>query len=101
MIAKVCHRHRKLVSAGQRCPECATNKRVRLDAHRNPQGQAFRRFILQRDGYRCHWCEGRATSVDYLVALVDGGTALDAGNAVASCRSCNSRRGAAIVNGVA
>lgn len=96
-VLRHCHRHRTL-SAG-RCPRCVADKRARLDVHRSPQGQAFRRVILARDGFRCHWCEGNATSVDYLVALVNGGTPLDSSNAVAACLPCNSSRGADITNG--
>ena len=66
--------------------------------HVSAAGKKFRAAILERDGYVCYWCQGEATSVDYLVALVDGGAALDESNAVASCLTCNFRRGAEITN---
>lgn len=50
--------------------------------------------VLHRDGYRCAWCGGPATTGDHLVPLADGGARLDPGNVVAACLSCNSRRGA-------
>lgn len=56
--------------------------------------EATRRFVLQRDGYRCHWCKGPANTGDHVVALIDGGSRLDPGNVVAACTPCNSRRGA-------
>jgi 5-methylcytosine-specific restriction endonuclease McrA len=80
------------------CPECTAEKRARLDVHRSAAGQKFRRFILERDSHVCHWCGGPANTLDYVVALAEGGTALDPANAVAACRSCNSRRGAAVAN---
>ena len=63
-----------------------------------PRERSFELAILERDAFVCHWCGGEATSVDYLRALVDGGRALDESNAVASCLTCNFRRGAAITN---
>jgi 5-methylcytosine-specific restriction endonuclease McrA len=55
------------------------------------------RWILDRDGYVCWWCGGHATTVDHLIARVDGGD--DApGNLVASCGPCNYARGAAHTN---
>ena len=45
-----------------------------------------------------HHCGGKAESVDYVRALVDGGEPLDESNAVASCLTCNFRRGAEITN---
>ena len=67
--------------------------------HVSAEGKKFRAAILVRDAYICHWCGGEATSVDYLRALVDGGSALDEANAMASCLRCNFRRGAEITNG--
>lgn len=56
--------------------------------------EAVRRFVLERDEYRCHWCKGPATTGDHVEALVDGGARLDPVNIVAACIPCNSRRGA-------
>jgi hypothetical protein len=67
--------------------------------HVSARGKKFRLAILERDGFVCHWCGGEAKSVDYLRALVDGGEPFDESNAVASCLTCNFRRGAAITNG--
>ena len=53
----------------------------------------MRRRVLIRDGFRCHWCGGRATEADHLVALAEGGAPLSLSNLVAACRSCNARRG--------
>jgi hypothetical protein len=95
-VLRLCARHRTL-SQG-RCPQCAADRHERRRVHVSAKGKKFRLTILERDGFVCHWCGGEASSVDYLRALVDGGEALDESNAVASCLTCNFRRGAAITN---
>jgi 5-methylcytosine-specific restriction endonuclease McrA len=50
--------------------------------------------VLTRDHYICHWCGGRASTVDHLVPRAEGGARYDPRNLVASCGLCNSRRGA-------
>jgi 5-methylcytosine-specific restriction endonuclease McrA len=59
----------------------------------SPAWPELRRRVLVRDGFRCHWCRGRANEADHVVAIADGGAALDLRNLVAACRSCNARRG--------
>jgi 5-methylcytosine-specific restriction endonuclease McrA len=95
-VQRFCSRHRTL-SVG-RCPQCLADREERRRVHVSAAGKKFRAAILERDGYVCHSCGGEATSVDYLRALVDGGTPLDESNAVASCLRCNFRRGAEITN---
>jgi hypothetical protein len=56
-----------------------------------------RPVVLQRDRYVCQWnypgiCRGRATSVDHVVALAEGGAPYDLANLVAACGPCNSSR---------
>jgi hypothetical protein len=58
--------------------------------------QQRRLRILQRDGYICHWCGGRARSVDHVVPKIEGGSD-DPANLVASCVPCNSARSLAWV----
>jgi 5-methylcytosine-specific restriction endonuclease McrA len=50
-----------------------------------------RRGVLVRDGRRCAYCGGRATTVDHVLPASRGGgwTWL---NTVAACRPCNSRK---------
>jgi 5-methylcytosine-specific restriction endonuclease McrA len=50
--------------------------------------------VLRRDGYRCHYCGGRAVTADHVkpVALFPH-LAWDEGNLVASCKPCNDRKG--------
>jgi hypothetical protein len=38
------------------------------------EGKKFRAAILVRVAFVCYWCGGEAGSVDYLRALVDGGS---------------------------
>jgi 5-methylcytosine-specific restriction endonuclease McrA len=56
--------------------------------------QRLRPVILRRDRFRCHWCGGRATTVDHLLARAEGGPRYDPANLVAACQPCNSKRGA-------
>ena len=49
--------------------------------------------ILERDGYVCHWCGGRATEADHLKSRAEGGAMFDPRNLVASCKPCNVSRG--------
>lgn len=65
----------------------------RRPSDRSPAWPALRLRVLQRAGYRCHWCHGRATEADHVQAIAEGGAGLDIRNLVASCRSCNARRG--------
>jgi 5-methylcytosine-specific restriction endonuclease McrA len=52
-------------------------------------------LVLARDGYRCHWCGGRATEADHLLARADGGIPV-LSNYVAACKPCNAARGGRI-----
>ena len=60
--------------------------------------------VLARDydpeaGYTpCRWCAGRATTADHYPLGRDEGGPDTLDNLVASCRPCNSARGAAYVN---
>jgi 5-methylcytosine-specific restriction endonuclease McrA len=55
--------------------------------------RAVRQRILRRDGYVCQIkgdkCRGRATHVDHVVNVLDGGARLDPANLRAACASCN------------
>ena len=71
----------------------------RCPAHQQAQRSArpwrrTRAAVLERDGARCHWCGQPATHVDHLVARSEGGSDSPS-NLVASCSSCNLKRGAA------
>lgn len=50
-----------------------------------------RRGVLQRDGYRCAYCAGRAETVDHVVPRSRGGRH-EWSNVVAACRRCNHRK---------
>jgi 5-methylcytosine-specific restriction endonuclease McrA len=58
-----------------------------------PEWQAVRRLVLARDGYVCQVrrpkCTFKATQVDHVVSVTNGGPRLDPSNLVATCRSCN------------
>lgn len=64
----------------------------------------FRRWVLERDGYRCRvglpGCTGQAPlrggHVDHIIPLTQGGAKYDPENVRASCASCNLKRGKGI-----
>ena len=53
-----------------------------------------RRIVLERARYQCEirlpGCEGKATAVDHIVALQDGGAPFELSNLQATCKRCNS-----------
>ena len=67
-----------------------------------PEWKALRRFILDRDGGRCQVqgpkCTTFATAVDHIVAIAEGGDFWQPSNLRATCRRCNSVRGAELAN---
>jgi len=63
------------------------------------QWQRLRPVILARDGWRCHWCGGRASTVDHVKPRALGGARYDPANLVAACARCNSRRGGELGRG--
>lgn len=62
----------------------------------SPGWRALRLRTLERDKYRCQirmdGCLGRATAVDHIVELFEGGPALDPENVQAACKPCNSAK---------
>ena len=58
-----------------------------------PEWQQVRRVVLARDRFTCQIkldnCRGRATEVDHIVAVSQGGDRLDPSNLQAACKSCN------------
>lgn len=53
-----------------------------------------RRFILDRDGWRCVWCGSQdQLEIDHVIPFSRGG-ACSVENAAVLCRSCNARKGA-------
>lgn len=52
--------------------------------------------ILERDGYLCQiqgpTCKTRATEVDHIIPIVEGGSRLDPTNLRSVCRPCHNTR---------
>jgi 5-methylcytosine-specific restriction enzyme A len=59
--------------------------------------QETRQRVLARDGYRCQikltGCHGRATTVDHIRSLAEGGSMTDESNLRAACGYCNGVEG--------
>lgn len=62
-------------------------------------GSRWRRLrlvILERDGYQCQIrgprCEGKATDVDHIIPIADGGPEFEETNLRAACHPCNIMR---------
>jgi 5-methylcytosine-specific restriction endonuclease McrA len=49
-------------------------------------------YVLRRDGYRCAWCGGTATTADHVVPRALGGSD-DPANLVAACDLDNKSKG--------
>ncbi|MBK9178915.1 MAG: HNH endonuclease [Acidimicrobiales bacterium] len=88
------------LTPASRCPDCQRTVEAQRRARRRSTGQGYGRpytrlrlAVLDRDGYRCHWCGGPAATVDHLLPVSKGG-ADSADNLVAACTRCNYRRGA-------
>lgn len=63
---------------------------------RGPAWEALRKAVLERDGYICQHCGAEATDADHLIPKAMGGTDVME-NLVASCKPCNSKRGAKLL----
>ena len=48
---------------------------------------------LQMAGYVCYYCGQDATTADHVIPIAAGGDPIDQSNLVASCISCNSKKG--------
>ncbi len=59
----------------------------------NSAWRRLRLVILERDGYHCRIhgpkCTGRATEVDHIIPVADGGPIFDPANLRAACQPCN------------
>lgn len=67
-------------------------RRFKYDGH----WRKVRRQILERDGYLCKieapGCLGKATEVDHVVPVDDGGLLFEPSNLRACCHPCNMSR---------
>lgn len=63
---------------------------------RGAKWQRTRARILARDGHTCGYCGQPASTVDHIIAKDNGGDDDDA-NLIASCRKCNSIKGAKVL----
>lgn len=90
-----------LTRHGSRCPGHQKLADVAKDAARGTTTdrgygavwQALSAAVLRRDRHTCRYCGAPASTVDHVTPKARGGTD-DPANLVASCRSCNSAKGA-------
>lgn len=68
------------------------NGRLIVMAHKFTKNQIKRRYVLRRDGFRCHYCgsQGKLT-LDHVVPRSKGG-GNSLGNLVACCPECNGKK---------
>jgi hypothetical protein len=63
------------------------------ETYADPRWQTVRRAVLERDLWRCQIqrakCTTKATEVDHIVAVSQGGAKFDPANLRAACKSCN------------
>jgi 5-methylcytosine-specific restriction enzyme A len=96
-----CEQHQRAEAAARRAREAALGGKIVMPDGRQMSHQEFyrsaawsklRRYVLQRDGYRCATCRERASVVDHVTAIRAGGAPLDASNCRAMCWGCHSRK---------
>ena len=58
--------------------------------------QRTRARVLARDAHTCGYCGREATTVDHIIAKVNGGTD-DESNLISCCKTCNSTKGARVL----
>jgi len=83
------------ITTGARCRDCerARNQQPHRRAHRSQQHARLRAHVFARDNHQCVDCGSTEDlTLDYLIALQDGGT-MTADNAATRCRSHNSSAG--------
>ena len=86
-------------AGGSRCEGCrrgAERERSRSRGTRSEQGYdnrwlILRDWVLQRDGWQCHYCPSVATTADHLLPKSRGGLSVPI-NLVACCQPCNSAK---------
>lgn len=61
---------------------------------RQPMSSAVRAFVLERDGYRCTYCQATEGpfEVDHILAVARGGSD-DFENLTCACKACNRSKG--------
>ena len=102
-MKRMCLSCRRLIDRGSRCVECQRaewrrKKRLRPAYERSLYGSAaWRRLSLAvtRAAGACHWCGaiGVQLTADHITPVrADPYLALEPGNVVAACRSCQERR---------
>jgi 5-methylcytosine-specific restriction endonuclease McrA len=71
---------------------CGTHARKNTGRGSTRAWRKLRAQVLKRDRHTCRWCGAPATHADHLVPVSKGGPDTLA-NVVASCATCNQRRG--------
>jgi len=87
----VCHRCQ---SENERGQSSYWRHKRRSENPRKSITPSKRRAIMERDQYRCRYCEGfkGGLEIEHILPVCRGGTS-DTNNLVVACRSCNSKKG--------
>lgn len=48
-----------------------------------------RKFVFERDSYKCVYCGSAAETLDHIIPITHGGSRTDRDNLVAACLPCN------------
>ena len=74
--------------------DCNGNADEVRENKRKPIGASKRKFIYERDGYRCRYCGGyEDLCIDHVKPVSQGGKNKKS-NLVTACRACNSKKAA-------
>lgn len=91
-LPRRCVQCKTLIAKGSRCAKCTPPKGNTTQRGYGAAWAKLSKQIIRRDRGVCYWCGGPADTTDHLVPKSCGGTD-DPTNLVASCRTCNGRKG--------
>lgn len=99
-MPKICNAHG--IYKEERCPKCKAERdksydRIKRDASQKAvynakEWRQAREATLLRDMMRCVMCGARATEVDHIIELQDGGARYALDNLQSLCHACHAKK---------